>query len=561
MMSLRVSLDGARATAIEKARQRLVVVAVMFGVVFSVMALRIVDLGLFQAVSETRYAAQSFLTPTALRADIVDRHGVVLATNLKTASLYADPMRILEPEQVAAKLSRLFPDLVEAQLLQKLQGNGRFVWLKRKLTPKQMWQVNALGLPGLAFQEEEERIYPQGRLAAHVLGFTDPDGRGLAGVEHYFDARLSDMDKVDEPLALSVDVRVQHALMDEVQRSVDRFSAIGGAGLVMDVRSGELLAMASVPDFDPNEPAASPEQAFFNRASQGVYELGSTFKAFTLAMALEAGTATIASHYDASEPIKVSRFTIRDDHPQNRVLSLPEIFVHSSNIGAAKMAMEVGTEAQQDFLSRLGLLRPASLELAEVGHPLVPDRWRDIATMTIAYGHGIAVSPVQLASGLSAMVNGGDLHPATLLVKSADQKAKGRSVISEKTSATLRTLMRLVVQKGTAQQADVPGYRVGGKTGTAEKAVGGGYARKALLSSFAGIFPMDDPRYLVFVMIDEPQGIKSTWNYAGGGWTAAPTVADVILRIAPLLGVRPHEEDNGPFQQAAFVIEDSRKKP
>ncbi|GAK34490.1 peptidoglycan synthase FtsI [alpha proteobacterium Q-1] len=560
-MSLRVSLDGARATAIEKARQRLVVVAVMFGVVFSVMALRIVDLGLFQAVSETRYAAQSFLTPTALRADIVDRHGVVLATNLKTASLYADPMRILEPEQVAAKLSRLFPDLVEAQLLQKLQGNGRFVWLKRKLTPKQMWQVNALGLPGLAFQEEEERIYPQGRLAAHVLGFTDPDGRGLAGVEHYFDARLSDMDKVDEPLALSVDVRVQHALMDEVQRSVDRFSAIGGAGLVMDVRSGELLAMASVPDFDPNEPAASPEQAFFNRASQGVYELGSTFKAFTLAMALEAGTATIASHYDASEPIKVSRFTIRDDHPQNRVLSLPEIFVHSSNIGAAKMAMEVGTEAQQDFLSRLGLLRPASLELAEVGHPLVPDRWRDIATMTIAYGHGIAVSPVQLASGLSAMVNGGDLHPATLLVKSADQKAKGRSVISEKTSATLRTLMRLVVQKGTAQQADVPGYRVGGKTGTAEKAVGGGYARKALLSSFAGIFPMDDPRYLVFVMIDEPQGIKSTWNYAGGGWTAAPTVADVILRIAPLLGVRPHEEDNGPFQQAAFVIEDSRKKP
>ncbi|WP_281300445.1 MULTISPECIES: penicillin-binding protein 2 [unclassified Iodidimonas] len=561
MMSLRVSLDGARATAIEKARQRLVVVAVMFGVVFSVMALRIVDLGLFQAVSETRYAAQSFLTPTALRADIVDRHGVVLATNLKTASLYADPMRILEPEEVAAKLSRLFPDLVEAQLLLKLQGNGRFVWLKRKLTPKQMWQVNALGLPGLAFQEEEERIYPQGRLAAHVLGFTDPDGRGLAGIEHFFDARLSDMDKVDEPLVLSVDVRVQHALMDEVQRSVDRFSAIGGAGLVMDVRTGELLAMASVPDFDPNEPAASPKEAFFNRASQGVYELGSTFKAFTLAMALEAGTATIASHYDASEPIKVSRFTIRDDHPQNRVLSLPEIFVHSSNIGAAKMALEVGTEAQQDFLSRLGLLRPASLELAEVGHPLVPDRWRDIATMTIAYGHGIAVSPVQLASGLSAMVNGGDLHPATLLVKSADQKIKGRSVISEKTSATLRTLMRLVVQKGTAQQADVPGYRVGGKTGTAEKAVGGGYARKALLSSFAGIFPMDDPRYLVFVMIDEPQGIKSTWNYAGGGWTAAPTVADVILRIAPLLGVRPHEEDNGPFQQAAFVIEDSRKKP
>ncbi len=560
-MSLRVSLDGARATAIEKARQRLVVVAVMFGVVFSVMALRIVDLGLFQAVSETRYAAQSFLTPTALRADIVDRHGVVLATNLKTASLYADPMRILEPEEVAAKLSRLFPDLVEAQLLLKLQGNGRFVWLKRKLTPKQMWQVNALGLPGLAFQEEEERIYPQGRLAAHVLGFTDPDGRGLAGIEHFFDARLSDMDKVDEPLVLSVDVRVQHALMDEVQRSVDRFSAIGGAGLVMDVRTGELLAMASVPDFDPNEPAASPKEAFFNRASQGVYELGSTFKAFTLAMALEAGTATIASHYDASEPIKVSRFTIRDDHPQNRVLSLPEIFVHSSNIGAAKMALEVGTEAQQDFLSRLGLLRPASLELAEVGHPLVPDRWRDIATMTIAYGHGIAVSPVQLASGLSAMVNGGDLHPATLLVKSADQKIKGRSVISEKTSATLRTLMRLVVQKGTAQQADVPGYRVGGKTGTAEKAVGGGYARKALLSSFAGIFPMDDPRYLVFVMIDEPQGIKSTWNYAGGGWTAAPTVADVILRIAPLLGVRPHEEDNGPFQQAAFVIEDSRKKP
>ncbi|GER06793.1 peptidoglycan glycosyltransferase [Iodidimonas muriae] len=561
MTLTRVRVDGARATAMERARQRLVVIAVLFGGAFLLMGVRTLDLGLFRAVAETHSLSASATVRAASRADIVDRNGVVLATNLRTASLYADPKRILDPEDAAAKLVRILPDLAQAELLEKLRSSRRFVWIKRKLSPRQMWAVNALGLPGLAFQEEEERVYPQGRLAAHVLGFTDPDGRGLAGVEHFFDSRLSDVTMVDEPLRLSVDVRVQHALADQIAQAIERFSAKAGAGLVMDVRTGELLALASLPDYDPNHGGGAPKDALFNRASQGVYELGSTFKAFTIAMALETGVADLSSRYDASEPIRVSRFTIRDDHPQARMLSLPEVFVHSSNIGAAKMALDVGAQDQQAFLSRIGMLRPAALEISEVGHPLVPERWRDIATMTISYGHGIAVSPVQLATGLAAMVNGGDLFPATLIRKNEDQMSSGKRVISENTSDIMRRLMRLVVRDGTAKSADVPGYQVGGKTGTAEKPAAGGYARKALLSSFAGVFPMDDPRYLVFVLVDEPKGTKATWNFAGGGWTAAPTVAKIILRIAPILGVEPQKEDDGLFQQAAYAIEDSRRHP
>lgn len=560
MNRARVTVQGARATAMERARQRLTVVALLFGTIFLVMAARTVELGLFQGISEPGIHHVKAPARLSARADIVDRNGVVLATNLKIESLYADPVRVLDPEETAQQLVRVLPDLVEAELVEKLKGKRRFVWIRRKLTPRQVWEVNALGLPGLAFQEEEERVYPQGRLAAHVLGFTDPDGRGLAGVEHFFDERLASLENADMPLQLSLDVRVQHALTDEINRAMERFSAKGAAGLVMDVETGELLAMASLPDFDPNHQAAASPDALFNRVSQGVYELGSTFKAFTVAMALEAGTATVSSTYDATDPIRISRFLIRDDHPQARVMTVPEIFVHSSNIGAAKMAMEVGADGQQAFMGKLGLLRPASLELTEVGHPIVPDRWRDIATMTIAYGHGIAVSPVQLSSGLASMVNGGHLVPATLIRKTMGYDNDGTQVISAKTSDTIRKLMRLVVREGTATRADVPGYRVGGKTGTAEKPEAGGYAKKAILSSFVGVYPMDSPRYLVFVLIDEPKGTKETFNFAGGGWTAAPTVANIILRTAPLLGVSPLEEDDGLFQQAAYVISDSRRR-
>lgn len=558
MSPARLRIEGARSRAMEQARSRLTAILLFFALAFFAMAARTVELGLFEATKEASGGESSLMLPRASRADITDRNGVVLATNLKTASLYADPARVIDPAGAIEKLTALFPDLGAADLSQKLSGDKRFVWIKRKLTPRQLFAANALGLPGFAFKEEETRVYPHGHLTSHIVGMVDTDSQGLSGIEYFFNDRLSDIARSDQPISLSVDVRVQYALMDELSRAIAVFSAKGGAGLVLDVRTGEMLALASLPDFDPNHVEGVQPDQMFNRATQGVYELGSTFKTFTIAMALEAGTATLETRYDASEPIRVSRFLINDDHPQNRILTVPEIYVHSSNIGAAKMAMEVGPEKQQAFLAQLGLLRETSLELPEIGRPLWPENWRDISTMTIAYGHGIAVSPVHLATGLAAMVNGGVLHPATLIAKSDNDASQGRQVISGRVSEEMRTLMRLVVRKGTAQQANVPGYRVGGKTGTAEKATAGGYARKAVISSFAGVFPSDDPRYLVFILVDEPQGTRSTLNFAGGGWTAAPAVANVIRRIAPTLGVLPGQEDDGLFQRAVWQIADSR---
>jgi len=320
------------------------------------------------------------------------------------------------------------------------------------------------------------------------------------------------------------------------------------------VRSGEVLAMVSLPDFDLNSAGNASADARFNRASLSVYEMGSTFKAFTTAMALDAGTVKIGGGYDATKPIRVARFTIRDDHPKKRWLSVPEIFIYSSNIGAAKMALDVGGERQRDFLDRLGMLRKAALEMPEVGRPMSPARWRDINTMTVAFGHGIAVSPTQLASGVAALVNGGTRVEATLLAQSADKpRTPGPRVIKARTSSIMQRLMRLNVVRGTGKKAIAAGYMVGGKTGTAEKAGAGGYRRKALLSSFVGAFPMNDPRYVVLAVIDEPKGTKATFGYATGGWTAAPVVGRVVSRIAPILGVTPVNEDSRSVRDAMFV--------
>ena len=332
------------------------------------------------------------------------------------------------------------------------------------------------------------------------------------------------------------------------------YQAIGAAGLVMDVNTGEVIAMVSLPDFDPNSVSGGAGKERFNRVTQGVYELGSTFKTFTFAAALDKGVATLNDGYDATKPLHVARFTIRDDHPKARYMSLPEIFAYSSNIGTAQMALDLGTERQQAFLSDLGLLQPATIELPEVGSPLYPQTWRKVSTMTISYGHGIAVSPLQLASGISAMVNGGRLNAATV-IENPDAWRTGKQVISQSTSRKIRQLLRLAVTKGTGGRSDAVGYRVGGKTGTAEKAVAGGYDTRALISSFVGVFPMDDPRYVVFALLDEPHGTKETFGFRSGGWVAAPVVKNVVLRTAPLLGVAPKREDDGLYQQVALMIE------
>lgn len=537
--------------AIEIARSRLIVAGALFSLAFAVIAGRLVDLALLvprDAASQGHavVAAGDF---GPVRAEITDRNGVLLATGLPTASLYANPSIMLDPGEAADRLVTVLPDLDRAELLAKLDSKRRFVWVKRHLTPREQHDVNRLGIPGLDFKREASRIYPMGRTASHVVGFTDIDENGLAGVESYFDTRLW---SADTPLVLSLDVRIQEILRQELAKAVERFEAIGGSGVVLDVNTGEIIAMVSLPDFDPNHLLSIDSEALFNRNTLGVYEMGSTFKIFTTAMALDAGTTTMRGGYDARHPIRVARFVIRDYHGKRRWLSVPEIFMYSSNIGAVKMALDVGQAGQRQFLESLGFFRPAPVELPETGHPLVPEVWREINTMTISFGHGLSVSPLHLASGVAAIVNGGVYYPPTILKRSGSQLV-GRRVISPDTSDKMRRLLRLVVEHGTGRKSDAEGYLVGGKTGTAEKVSSSGYERRALISSFVGAFPMTAPRYVVFAMLDEPKGQKETFGYATGGWVAAPVVKEVIRRTGTVLAVRPLDAESPEIERRMHV--------
>ncbi len=525
---------------VEVSHTRILFAGAMLMLAFGAISVRLIDIALLQEATEPRVAHSTRVEAMRMdRADIVDRNGVLLATNLNTASLYANPRKILDPNEAARQLITALPELREAEIQRLLKTDRAFVWLRRNLTPRQQQSVNALGIPGLYFQSAETRVYPNGPLAAHILGFADIDNRGIAGIERSFDTSLREN---SEPLRLTIDTRVQHALQDELLKAKVEFNAIGATGIIMDVNNGEILAMASLPDYDPNYAGQALPDQRFNRATLGVYELGSTFKIFTAAMALDYGVVKMSGGYDATEPIRVSRFLIRDYHAKKRWLSVPEIFMYSSNIGAAKMAQDVGTEAQQEFFGQLGMLHPARVELPEVGAPIIPTPWRPVSTMTISYGHGMAVSPLQLVSGVSAMVNGGLVHRATLIRSPSTEPRAAKRIISARTSLEVRRLMRLVVETGTGKNAAAEGYVVGGKTGTADKPANGGYRRRSLISSFIGAFPMQAPRYVVLALLDEPQGNKATHGYATGGWVAAPIVKRVVARVAPLLGVRPVDE-------------------
>jgi len=531
--------EGCSAQVLETGRTRLLAAGVVFAMAFLVVGWRLVDIAAFPTVGEPKIAAAA----TALhsgRADIVDRNGVVLATSLATASLYANTKQVRDPEAAAARLVEVLPDLSRTEVAAKLATGRSFIWLKRNLTPREHYRVNRMGIPGLYFEREQRRFYPHGSLTAHSVGFTDIDDRGLSGVERSFDEVLRGR---DAPLALSLDLRVQHAMTQELGAAMAEFDAIGAAGMVMDVATGEVLAMVSLPSFDPERPGTAPADSRFNRASLGLYEMGSVFKIFTTAMALDEGVVTLADGYDVSKPIRVARFTITDFKPKKRWLSVPEIFMYSSNIGTVHMAMEAGTAAQQSFLERLGLTRPVSIELSEVGTPMLPSPWREINTMTIAYGHGLAVTPVQLTGAAAAVVNGGVFHPATLLKQPVGAKPQGTRIMDRDTSLKMRRLMRLAVRRGTGRKANAEGYLVGGKTGTADKLVNGRYARNARIASFLAAFPMNAPRYAVFAMVDEPKGIERTYGYATGGWVAAPVVRAVVERIGPMLGVGPVRAD------------------
>jgi cell division protein FtsI (penicillin-binding protein 3) len=531
-----VQLDGVAKATLARTRKRIAVVATMFGLVFAVLFGRFVQLSVFPRVEE-KIAFRPESLAAISRTDLTDRNGKVLATDLDAASLFVDARKVWNAEEATDALLSVLPMLDRAQTYKKMTSGQAFVWLHRDLTPRQQDAVHRLGFPFLGFRREPHRVYPHGRLASHILGYVDTDNHGLAGIERGLERTIADPRRLDEPVVLSIDVRVQHALQDELMRAMETFQAIGAAGVVMNANTGEIAAMASLPDFDPNDPMGSPPEARFNKTTLGVYEMGSTFKTFTTAMVLDAGKATLSTKYDARRPLTYGRFKISDFHAQNRILTTEEVFEHSSNIGSARMALSVGISGHRAFLGKLGLLQPMPFEVSETGRPMVPARWGELQSVTISYGHGIAVNPVQVVAATSAMVNGGTLFHPTLVKLKPGETPKGARAISPETSEKMRRLLRLVVEKGTGGKADVPGYPVGGKTGTAEKPAAGGYAETSLLTSFVAAFPAAKPDYVVVVILDEPKPTKDTFGFATAGWTAAPTAGKVIARIAPLLNV------------------------
>jgi len=556
-----VVADAQSAALLETCRTRLLVTAALFALVFVVVTLRLVEIALLGgAGAESHLGRLRPPPPPELRADVVDRNGALLATTLDSPSLYADPHQIIDAGEAARALMTVLPKLDPAELNAKLTSDKSFVYLARRLTPRQVYDINKLGIPGFMFEHGARRVYPFGDLASHVVGYCGIDHNGLAGVERALDTQANNR---QQPIELSLDARVQFILHEELSQVVTDFSAKGAAGIIMDVRTGEIIAMVSLPDFDPNHPGgvnpAEIKDRMFNKITLGDYEMGSAFKIFNTAMALDSGVATMTKSYDAIHPIHIGRFTISDYHGKHRMLTVPELFMYSSNVASARMAVEAGAERQRSFLARLGILERPKVELDEVASPHFPAVWREINVMTIAFGHGISVCPLQLATGVAAIVNGGILHPATLVKMPPGAAPAGQRVISPKTSEQMRKLMRLVVQHGTGSMAAAPGYVVGGKTGTAEKADGGHYAEKKLLSSFVGAFPMNDPKYLILTLVDEPHGTKQSHGYATAGWTVAPATSRIIQRIAPLLGVQPVDE-NSPEVTRALTVESLQGK-
>jgi len=479
------------------------------------------------------------------RGDIVDRNGVPLARNMDAYSISIRPRRMIgDANLLADSLHEVFPDTPRDIFYKKLTG-GKWDYLRRRALPEEVAQVNALGEVGIEFPREKERLYPQRTLAAHVLGFVPvqhgDEWRGGMGVESAFNERLLDPAQRGKPLALSIDSRVQGALESELYAAVKSQNADGATGIVLDANTGEVVAMASFPVFNPNK-IMGEARARRNDVVQSRYELGSTFKPLAVAAAMDAGVVTsMARRYDATEPLKVGRFRIKDDHPLGRWLNVPETLIHSSNIVTARIADEMGPEPMQKLYRALEFDKRPSIELKERARTLWPERWGRATNMTVAYGHGIAVTPLHLASAYAALVNGGMWRPATLLRLREEDVPAGRRVFSASTSARMRQLLRMIVMDGTGRNADAPGYRIGGKTGTAEKPKAGGYARRSLITTFAAAFPMDNPQYVVLTMMDEPKGSKENPYARSAAYTAAPIVKNLVNRVGPMLDIIPDQ--------------------
>ena len=530
-----------------KTRARIGLTILIFTLGYLVIAARLV---MFAAAPEPQGGHRAILQDAiaTARPDILDRNGEILATDVRTPSLFSEPQRIIDVDEASELLTAVMPDIDAAELRERLASKRRFVWLKREITPKQREQIYHLGLPGIGFMHENKRVYPNGAEVSHVIGHVNIDNQGIAGMERWLDnSGLADLhmaglasEHLQRPIELAIDLRVQHALRDELIAAREKFKAIAAAGLVTDVRSGEIISMVSVPDYDPNNPRAALDPARINRLTTGVFEMGSTFKALTLAMALDSGKVTLKSAFDARFPLHYGKFTIHDFHAQNRILTVPEIFTYSSNIGTARMALSLGVEHHKWFLRKMGQLDRLRTELPESAEPLVPKHWGELNTVTIAFGHGLSVAPLQAMMAIGALMNGGNLIPPTFLKRTEQEAmALAKRVVKPETSDKMRYLMRLNVEKGTATRADVKGYYVGGKTGTSEKVVAGRYSKTKVLTSFTAVLPADAPRYAVLIMLDEPQALPETHGFTTSGWNAVPVGGEVISRIAPLLGLEP----------------------
>ncbi len=535
-------------TRLDKTPRRTRIVALAFAMLFAVIVGRLVYFGLKPEAQQAVRAAGSDAVAAA-RPDILDRNGEVLATDIKVMSIFAEPRRLIDKDEAVELLTAALPDVNATELRKKLGSRKGFVWVKRAASPKEQQEVFHLGLPGVGFLPENKRVYPNGPIAAHVLGFANLDGVGISGLEKYIDTQgLSDLNGMGfkltaddlKPVTTSLDLRATYAVRDELEKGVAKFQAKAGAAAILDVNTGEIIAMASLPDFDPNQPADALDPNKINRLSVGVYEMGSTFKAISIAMALEANKVTLRSQLDARESLRYGRFTIHDFHAEHRMLTVPEVFVHSSNIGTARMAMMVGVQGHQAFLRKMGQLTRLRTELPESAEPLVPKRWSELNTITIAFGQGLNVAPLQALMAVGALVNGGVMIKPTFLKRTeADAKTDAERVVRPEVSESLRYLMRLNAEVGSARNANIPGYFIGGKTGTADKLVHGHYSKDKVFTTFMAILPADHPKYLFLTLMDEPQAVAGTYGYHTAAWNSGDVTGKIIERVAPLLGIPP----------------------
>ncbi len=529
---------------------RLIVIGVVFFAIYSYIIIR-----LFVLVTGNGEANELKLTSSNKnlyeRGEIVDRNGEILAVNLATASLYANPSNIFDSKEVAQKLIQIFPDLNFKKLYNDLSSDKKFVWVKRNITPKEQFAVNNLGIPGLIFENGQKRVYLHGNILSHVLGYVDLDGNGIAGIEKFFDKDLAGNGSKKQ-LSLSIDMRVQNIVHEEILRAKEKYDADGAMAVVADANTGEIYSMVSLPDFDPHYPNKASDEELFNRASLGVFELGSIFKPLSFAMVLDAGVVTTDSVYYVRNPIKVSRFKITDYRRKKDWMSVPEILMYSSNIGTARMILELGVDGHKKYLEKFGFNKKLNIELPEKGLPILPSPklWNEVNSITMSYGHGFAFTPLHMVEAFAAVVNGGNKYPLTL-VKDKNENAVVEKIISKDVSQTLNKLLRLVVEKGYGRLGEVKGYYVGGKTGSADKPTKGGYSTNAKLSSFISAFPMQNPKFVVMVTLDNPK--KGAAQTTVGGRAASPIAAEIIAKIAPVLKISPELENAEQINEKLYI--------